>query len=143
MSTKENKELTQEYGKELSEVTGDLTRTRARADKYLGDDYVYHTPSGDWSRERTIQILGAEPAFPDVKYTRVDAVAEGDKVAMRYTMEGTHKGPLMGILPTGKHFAISGVTMTRIKAGKVAEEWDFPDLLGLMTQLGLIPAPKK
>jgi predicted ester cyclase len=68
-------------------------------------------------------------------------LAEGDKVVVRYTVEGTQQGELLGVLPTGKHFRISGICIYRLAEGKIAEQWEQMDMLGLMQQLGVIPAP--
>jgi predicted ester cyclase len=68
-------------------------------------------------------------------------VAEGDEVVVRYTAEGTQQGALLGVPPTGKRFRISAISIYRLAEGKVAEQWEQGDLLGLMQQLGVIPAP--
>jgi steroid delta-isomerase-like uncharacterized protein len=80
-------------------------------------------------------------AFPDLRFTVEDQVAEGDKVVTRWSSEGTHKGELMGIAPTGKHAAgVTGISIDRYSGGKFAEGWTNWDTLGLMQQLGVIPA---
>ena len=66
-------------------------------------------------------------------------VAEEDKVVVRWTASGTHQGSLMGIPPTGKEVAVTGVDIFRVKEGKLAELWLNWDQLGLMQQLGVIP----
>ncbi|HBY95362.1 MAG: ester cyclase [Ardenticatenaceae bacterium] len=80
-------------------------------------------------------------AFPDGKFTIEDLIAEGDKIAMRYTYRGTHKGDFQGIPPTGKQFTATGINILRFSGGKIAESWVSFDTLGLMQQLGVIPAP--
>ena len=82
-------------------------------------------------------------AFPDVHCTIRDMVAEGDKVAIRYTWTGTHKGELKGILPTNKKVAMWEIMIDRIAGGKFAEIWTRYDTLGLMQQLGLAPTSEK
>lgn len=84
-------------------------------------------------------------AFPDMHVTIDDMVAEGDKVAARVTITGTHKGKFMGIPPTNKKWTISLITISRIAGGKIVEDHGQYDALGLMRQLGLthIPTPKK
>jgi predicted ester cyclase len=80
-------------------------------------------------------------AFPDLRFTVEDQVAEGDKVVTRWTSEGTHKGELMGIAPTGKHAAnVTGISIDRYSGGKFVEGWGNWDTLGLMQKLGIIPA---
>ena len=72
-----------------------------------------------------------------------DMIAEGDKVAVRFTLRGTHGGDLMGIPPTGKPVAVTGIDINRIADGKIAERWANFDALGLMQQLGVIPTPEQ
>jgi len=60
---------------------------------------------------------------------------------VRHLLTGTHQGALMGIPPTGKEIALSGTDIYRFVDGKIAEEWAQPDLFGLLSQLGVIPAP--
>ena len=80
-------------------------------------------------------------AFPDLRFTVEDQIAEGDKVVTRWSSEGTHKGELMGIAPTGKHAAgVTGITIDRYSGGKFVEGWGNWDTLGLMQKLGIIPA---
>jgi predicted ester cyclase len=80
-------------------------------------------------------------AFPDLRFTVEDQVAEGDKVVTRWSSEGTHKGELMGIAPTGKHAAgVTGISIDRYLDGKFVEGWANWDTLGLMQKLGVIPA---
>ena len=81
-------------------------------------------------------------AFPDVYGTVLDILAEGDKVASRMELEGTHKGPLMGIPPTGKHVKWTLTSLHRIADGQIAEHWTEMDKIGLMQQLGVIPPPR-
>ena len=79
-------------------------------------------------------------AFPDVKITIEEQVADGDLVASRWTATGTHKGELMGIAPTGKESTVTGLTLDKIKDGKIVESWTNWDTLGMLQQLGVIPA---
>ncbi len=65
---------------------------------------------------------------------------EGDFVATRYTIHGTHGGDLMGIAPTGKDVSFSGLTVSRCADGKIVEEWELTDTLSLMRQVGALPA---
>ena len=78
-------------------------------------------------------------AFPDLRITPEDLVAEGDKVTMRYDWRGTHKGELMGIPATGKQVTTSGISILRVANGKIAEQWDSFDNLGMLQQIGVIP----
>jgi predicted ester cyclase len=110
--------------------------------EYFAPDYSIISPMG-------IEIEGADGfkqgsvtgriAFPDLHYSIDDMFAEGDKVATRYTMTGTFKGEYMGIAPTGKKFAITGILITRWVDGKEVEAWDCRDMLGYYQQLGVTP----
>ena len=80
-------------------------------------------------------------AYPDGSLTIETQFAEGDYVATRWTGRGTQKGELMGIPATGKQVTVSGITISRLWDGKVAEEWTTWDTLGMMRQLGAVPAP--
>jgi steroid delta-isomerase-like uncharacterized protein len=80
-------------------------------------------------------------AFPDLRQDVEDAVADGDRVAVRFTARGTHEGPLMGVPPSGRPVAVSGIAVMRVADGRVAEVWEVFDLMGMLQQIGAIPAP--
>ncbi len=76
-------------------------------------------------------------AFPDLEVTLEDQVAEGDKVVNRWTARGTHQGEYMGVSPTGKEVQFAGMHISRVnEEGKIAENWEVYDLMGLMRQIG-------
>ncbi|MFQ5980142.1 MAG: ester cyclase [Candidatus Heimdallarchaeota archaeon] len=75
--------------------------------------------------------------FPDFHLAIKDQIAEGDKVVTRITFHGTHKGELMGVIPTGKQVKYAGIAIDRISDGKVAEMWHVSDDLGMLRQLGM------
>src|SRR5207248_9468284 len=87
--------------------------------------------------KRNIQMM--RRAFPDFLYSTEEMVADGDKVALRWTARGTHQGPFMGMAPTGKSVSWSGVNFYRLSGGKIVEEWGLVDMLGLLHQLGALP----
>ena len=79
-------------------------------------------------------------AFPDLKFTVEDMVAEGDKVAYRVTITGTHTGvPYMGVAASGKKIEMRNTSIKRIANGRLAESWGTLDTVSAMRQLGLIP----
>jgi predicted ester cyclase len=80
-------------------------------------------------------------AFPDYQSTVEDQVAEGDKVVTRFSSQGTHQGEFLGIAPTGNRVRVTGIDIDRVEEGKIVEHWSEADLLGMMTQLGVIPEP--
>ena len=140
MSTKENKELVRRFWKSLNEAPGDPDNIRLLCEKYDAPNFIYHSPSRDLNREQTIEMMVlSTSALPDQNVTIDDIVAEGDTVAIRYTMQATHRGTFMGIPATGKRFIIKGVLIDKIAEDKFIEEWGLSDTLGLMTQLGGMP----
>ncbi|MBI4548667.1 MAG: ester cyclase [Ignavibacteriae bacterium] len=114
------------------------------ADEILTSDFQWHggmappqEPSGPEGVKRVATVVIS--AFPDRQITHHDAIAEGDKVLIRWSMSGTHKDDLMGIAPTGKSITVTGFDYFRISDGKIAEMWQEIDQLGMMRQLGVIP----
>ncbi|MBA7559052.1 MAG: ester cyclase [Dehalococcoidia bacterium] len=137
MSAEENKAVLRRVAEEIFNK-GDL----AVVDEVIASNYVYHGSGGQEykSPEGFKQIVTMfRNAFPDLHMTVEDMVAEGDKVAHRLTIRGTHKGELMGIAPTGKQVTISAVTISRFAGGKEAEAWSNLDQLGMYQQLGVAP----
>ncbi len=93
----------------------------------------------DWNSHKQF-ITGLSKAFPDLYFRIEDIVAEGDKVAYRITVSGTHKGEFQGVPPTDKKVSFSSTGISNIVDGKVAEDWVDADTMGLMQQIGAIPA---
>lgn len=94
--------------------------------------------------EEIRQLLDAfYTAFPDTTHTFEDQIAEGDKVVTRATLRGTHRGVFQGVPATGRKVAVEATLIDRISDGKFVEHWSSMDSLGLMQQLGVIPAPEK
>lgn len=73
--------------------------------------------------------------FPDIRITFEDIIVEGDKVACRYNLAGTHKGEFMDIKPTNKQFRVNGMTIFSSRNAKVIERWNLVDMMSLMEQL--------
>ena len=84
---------------------------------------------------------GSLAAFPDGRTTTDDLIAEGDKVVERFTFIGTHKGPFMGIPASGKQVRVTGMSIFRIANGQIVEHWGENDAMGVLMQLGVLPAP--
>jgi predicted ester cyclase len=95
------------------------------------------------SAERIKQVVGGmRQSFPDIKYTVQEIVAEGDKVMVFWTAQGTHKGEFRGIAPTGTQINHRGFDMYRIEGGRIVERpGGFNDDLNLLTQLGAVTPP--
>jgi predicted ester cyclase len=79
-------------------------------------------------------------AFEGAQITVKDQIGEGDFVSTRWEGRGTHTGELMGIEPTGKEVVVSGLTLSRLEGGKIVEEWTNWDTLGMLQQIGAVPA---
>ncbi len=106
-------------------------------------NYTLHfsgMPPADWNGTKQFSATFYS-AFPDLRHNIVDMVAEGDKVAVRLNVTGTHKGELQGIPPTGKQVSFNATDFITFTDGKVAEEWVNADTMGLMQQIGAIPTP--
>jgi steroid delta-isomerase-like uncharacterized protein len=115
------------------------------ADEIYSEDYVAHDPA---KPEPIRGIEGAKgeaagyrAAFPDLTLTIEHQVAEGEYVVTRWTARGTHEGELEGIAPTGIKATTSGISMVRVVDGKIVEDFTEWNALGLMAQLGAVPAP--
>jgi steroid delta-isomerase-like uncharacterized protein len=85
-------------------------------------------------------VVGLLGAFPDMKVVIDQTVEQGEKVVARWTATMTHKGDFLGFAPTGKRVTITGTTIQRISNGKIVEGWDNWDQLGLLVQIGAVPA---
>ena len=85
-------------------------------------------------------IDGYRSAFPDLKITIKEQVAEGDLVATRWTAIGTHKGELMGVAATGKEATVTGLTLTKSRTARSSSPGTTGDTLGMLQQLGVVPA---
>lgn len=143
MSAKEIKALERRW---VEESNKGKTAAMAIIDELHATDYIFHGGSGEEMRSRKDykQFMSEfYSAFPDVHFTLDEIVVEGDKVATRWTMTGTHKGKIGGIPPTNKKITIWGISIERVVGGKFVETWERYDTLGFMQQLGVVPTPKK
>ena len=112
------------------------------ADEHIAPDYENHDPA------MPADIHGPEgfkdyvsmyrSAFPDLHIEIEDQIAEGDKVATRWTGTGTHEGELAGIAPTHNHVTLPGMEIVRISEGKLVEGWEGYDSMTMMRQLGVM-----
>jgi steroid delta-isomerase-like uncharacterized protein len=114
-------------------------------DEVYAADYVLHDPTqpepvvGTQGVHEFVAAVSA--AFPDLHMIVEDLVAEGDRVVQRLTARGTHQGEFLGVPASGDAVTVWLIVISRIADGKVAEEWQLLDALGLMQQIGAIPAP--
>jgi steroid delta-isomerase-like uncharacterized protein len=138
VSTQDNKALVRQMV-EVIFNQGDVSR----ADEFLAPDFVEHEelpPGVPGGREGVKQLTAMfRAAFPDFKATIDDIVAEGDKVVIRMTWSGTHKGEFMGIPATGRRVSFGVIDIIRVAGAKGVEHWGQMDSAGLMQQLGAVP----
>ncbi|MBI1876933.1 MAG: ester cyclase [Chloroflexi bacterium] len=121
--------------------TGNLTP----ADELIAANFTNHDPStpplptGPEGYKQLVTMY--RTAYPDLKLTVEDLIVEGNKVVGRWTARGTNTGQLMGMPSTGKQATIPGISILSIINGKVVEQRTNWDTLGMLQQLGIIPAP--
>jgi len=143
MSAKEIKALERRLYEECNKGKA---AAMAVIDELYATDLVYHSSTGRDIRgikDYKQHVSDMYSAFPDFHFTIDDMVVEGDKVAVRLTATGTHKGEFRGIPPTNKKVTMWEIQIDRVAGGKFVEGWSRYDTLGLMQQLGLIPTPGK
>ncbi len=120
--------------------------TVAEMDKVCSADILAHTATGNDLRGVAAfkqYMIGFYDAFPDLHITIEDILVDGDKAATRYTYAGTNRGAFMGVPPTNRKITGWAIEIDRFSDGRLVELWGRLDTLGLMQQLGLIPAPKR
>jgi steroid delta-isomerase-like uncharacterized protein len=113
---------------------------------YYADEFVFHRMPLPDTLGKEANRKGDEAmltAFTNNRMTIHEIIVEGDTATMHYTWQAVHSGisPSLGIPPTGKEVRLSGCMVFHWKAGKIIEQWDYTDMLGLMQQLGLVPIP--
>ena len=133
-----------------SHLVEELNRGKSAAsavmDEVYATDIIYHGPFSNEVRgindmkKNTIEVYDA---FPDFHMTVDEIIVIEDGIVGRFTMTGTFKGGLMGMSPTNKKMAVSVIVISRFAGGKVVEEWERFDTLGMLQQLGVIPTPEK
>jgi steroid delta-isomerase-like uncharacterized protein len=140
MSVEQNKTLVRNFVEEVWN-RGNVPA----AGEFFANDFVDHNPvapNQPAGLAGAIQVFSLyRSAFPDLHFMVEDMVTDGDKVAWRWRSSGTHQGPLMHLPATGKHAVVTGIEIYRIADGKITERWGNMDQLGMLQQLGAIPAP--
>ena len=141
MQTEQNKALFRQFIEEVFNQ-GNMSAI----DELVAPDFVEHEelppgiPTGREGLKQMTMMLRS--AFPDFKATIDDMLAEGDKVVVRMTWTGTHKGEFMGMPPTGKRVSFGVIDIVRFDGDKFVEHWGLMDSAGMMQQLGAVPAPE-
>ena len=110
-------------------------------DEVIAEDYVGYIPAMPDAVRGTDGfkqlIVAYRSAYPDLHVSVEDVIGEGDRVVVRWTSRGTNTGSLMGMPATGRRVEVLGISIFRFEGGKVAEEWEGFDTLGMMRQLGM------
>lgn len=136
--SEENKAIVRRLMEEVW-TNGDLSLV----DQLISVNYKHHDtstpdfgPGPEGERKRATLYRSA---FPDLQFIVEDVIAEGETVSVRWTSQGTHRGPLSGIAPSGKKVSVSGMTLARFAGGKMVESWVNWDALSLLQQLDVVP----
>jgi steroid delta-isomerase-like uncharacterized protein len=114
-------------------------------DEIFAPDYTEHIlrpgqePGTEGYKGR---VLTTRAAFPDLVCDVEDLIAEGDRIALRYTLRGRHDGELAGTPPSGRRMSSDGMVFARFQDGKIVERWQVHDDLGLLQQIGALPTPE-
>lgn len=114
-------------------------------DELVAEDFFNHNPlvpdapPGPDGFKQNVSAL--RTAFPDIDFATEDIIAEDDKVVFRAVGRGTHEGELMGVEPTGREVELSGIVIFRIEDGQIVERWAQFDTMGMLRQIGALPAP--
>ena len=125
--------------------TGDAELISTTIDDLVEPDVLNRTPlpvaatGAQGLKEVFARLLRA---YPDLHITVEDVIAEGDRVVVRDSVTGTHRGEHMGIAPTGKVVTYDEIFIARLVNGRIAETWGVVDVLAQMRQLGAMPASK-
>ena len=141
MSVEQNKQSLQRFYDEVFNA-GNLDV----ADELIAVDAVDHEEALPGTSGTTPQVIKQvvalfRSAFPDLRIMVHDLIGEGDKVVARITLSGTHQGEFLGMLPTGKPVDVQIIDILRYdNDGMMVEHWGVTDNLGMMQQLGVIPA---
>lgn len=137
MSEEDNKSIVRLQHEEVWSK-GDLSLI----DEIYSPSFICHFIVGpEWHGREGIRqaVTKHRAAFPDWEEHIEDIIADADKVVTRWTATGTHKGKFEGISPTGNQVTIAEVAIYRIADDKIAEQWGFPDIMGLLRQIGAVP----
>ncbi len=141
MTTEENKAIVRRWYEEFGNHANlDVL------DELYAPAWVGHFPqSGELRGAEGHKPLGRlfATAFPDGRYVVEELLAEEDRVASRYTFRGTHRGPFGAIPATGRAVEATGINIHRLVGSRIAEQWAQFDALGLLRQLGALPAPEE
>ncbi len=142
MSAEDNKALVRRYFEDAWNKANP-----ALVDEIYAADFVDRSPDVPGiahTRDGLKQFMGVYlRAFPDANITVEDQLVEGDRLVTRWTARGTQTGEFMEMPPSGKKVAITGIQIDRFSGGKIVEGWTLFDQLGMLQQLGAVPATRQ
>ena len=103
-------------------------------------DYVYRSPDQELQGPEALEglLTAYRSGLPDLKTIIDDLIVSGDKVVIAITLTGTHTGELMGIPATGAKLSVQGMVLSRLEDGRIVEEREILDMLGMFQQLGVV-----
>ncbi|MGA7411852.1 MAG: ester cyclase [Bryobacteraceae bacterium] len=120
------------------------TASEKLAGELISPNAIFHVPGRAEPMRGPagyLEVIGMmRGGFPDIQWVLEELIAEGDKIAARFTMRGTHHGTFFGVPPTGKKIEVQAMNFYRFLDGQIVEEHGQPDLLGLLQQIGAVPA---
>lgn len=138
MSIETNKQLMQRFVEFIN------TASAALAEELISPNAIFHVPGRPEPLHGPagyLEIIGMmRGGFPDIQWTLEEMIAEGDKVAARFKMRGTHQGAFFGVPAAGRKIDVQAMNFYRLSEGQIVEERGQPDLLGLLQQIGAFPA---
>ena len=137
MSGSNNVEFIKEFVEFINSASEKL------AHKLVSPEAIFHVPGRPEPMVGPagyLAIVGTMRAsIPDIQWTVEELISEGDKVAARFTMRGTHRGQFMSVLPTEKTITVQALNIYHLKNGQIIKEYGAPDMLGLLAQIGALP----
>jgi steroid delta-isomerase-like uncharacterized protein len=120
------------------------TASETLATELISPDAIFHVPGRPEPLRGPsgyLALIGMmRGGFPDIQWTLEETIAEGEKIAARFTMRGTHQGTFLGIPPTGRKIEVKAMNFYRLSGGQFVEEHGQPDLLGVLQQIGAMPS---
>jgi predicted ester cyclase len=126
-------------------LTEDSWKDPSVIDELAADEYVGYDPTEPepvrGPAGLKAQLDKYATAFEGAHVTVAEQIAEGDIVTTRWTGRGMHTGEIQGVAPTGKEVTVTGITISRVENGKVVEERQVWDALGMLVQIGAVPVP--
>jgi steroid delta-isomerase-like uncharacterized protein len=141
MSNTDNKQLVQRWFEEVWNQGRESTIDELLAPGAIGFGLAATDTKIHGAPEFKPFVRNFRDAFPDMHFVIEDMLAEGDKVAVRLRVSGTHKGGGLGVAPTGRKIEITAISIIEFANGKLFHGWNCWDQLGMMQQLGMARGP--